>query len=69
MRRLPINGFLNCYELDEQRQQQQPEKHYPNWLENDESDDLIFEPFENLPCYLWDWRVNQAGAGKFWHLR
>ena len=43
MQRLPINGFLNCYELDEQRQQQQPEKHYPNWLENDESDDLIFE--------------------------
>jgi hypothetical protein len=40
MNRLPINGFLNCYELDELRQEQE---HYPNWLENDESDNIIFE--------------------------
>ena len=33
-----INGFLNCYELDELRQL---ENHYPEWLENDESDDLV----------------------------
>jgi hypothetical protein len=36
------NGFLNCYELDEQRQAQS-EEHYPYWLENDESDDLIYD--------------------------
>jgi len=35
-------GFLNCYELDEQRQAE-TETHYPYWLENDESDDLIFD--------------------------
>jgi hypothetical protein len=43
MQRLPTTGFINCYELDELRQHQQPERHYPEWLENDESDDLIFE--------------------------
>ena len=40
MNKLPVYGFLNCYELDELRQQ---EEHYPQWLENDDSDDLIFE--------------------------
>jgi hypothetical protein len=36
------NGFLNSCELDEQRQAE-TETHYPYWLENDESDDLIFD--------------------------
>lgn len=42
MKRLPINGFLNCYELDELRESQKDE-HYPYWLEDDNSDDLIFD--------------------------
>ena len=40
------NGaFLNCYELDELRERQADAKidpHYPHWLEDDDSDDLIF---------------------------
>ena len=34
--------FLNCYESDEQRQSD-AEEHYPYWLENDDSDDIIFD--------------------------
>ena len=46
------NGFLNCYELDEWYTLMQDkaydnisnnDDHYPYWLENDESDDLIFD--------------------------
>ena len=33
-------GFLNCYELDELRQDLDDR---PRWLEGDESDDLIFD--------------------------
>jgi hypothetical protein len=40
MNRLPANGFLNCYELDELRQDLE---NHPKWLENDDSDDLIFD--------------------------
>jgi hypothetical protein len=36
------NGFLNSCELDEQRQAE-TETHYPYWLENDDSDDLIYD--------------------------
>lgn len=40
MNRLPINGFLNSYELDELRQDLD---NYPKWLEGDDDDDIIFE--------------------------
>jgi hypothetical protein len=40
MQRLPVNGFLNCYELDELRQDLNDR---PHWLENDDSDDLMFD--------------------------
>jgi len=33
-------SFLNCYERDELRQDLD---NYPKWLEDDNSDDLIFE--------------------------
>jgi hypothetical protein len=36
------NGFLNWYELDEQLQAEL-EAHYPYWLENDDSDDVIYD--------------------------
>lgn len=32
--------FLNCYELDELYE---AAKHHPYWLENDESDDVIYD--------------------------
>ena len=37
---LPVitTGFLNCYEADELHQDLQ---NHPEWLENDESDDLV----------------------------
>jgi hypothetical protein len=36
------NYFLNTYELDELLQSQQ-ETHYPSWLEDDETDDVVFD--------------------------
>lgn len=36
-----VNGYLNTYELDEERQELN--HHRPQWLEDDESDDIIFE--------------------------
>ena len=37
---LICKDFLNCYEMDELCQQ---EEHYPRWLENDDSDSIIYE--------------------------
>ena len=36
-----INGFLNTYELDEEREDLN--NHRPYWLEDDDGDDIIFE--------------------------